>query len=696
MKSKCITIFILISSTLLRPVYAQEDYNDTARINRLIALSVRHMQQENQDSAYHYQELACLAAEKGNYIRGIALAQLTRARIERNLADNFPAAEAYCRLSIEMFQSINDYEHLAHATDILWHSLLSQSKYEQAKYYILEKSRSCELENDSLCIADMSVFLGNIHLQRGEFDSCFLYAARAARYSPKAPLVLLGTLYRYIGDYSTALRFYNTAFQDELKKVKNEHDCDIWTTTEIAELHAIQQQYDSAMNYYGLLDTLGMAPKDLRVFNTSMGEVLLHQEKYPEALEKFTSALPLHIQRNDRSQVTRTHLGIANCYFGLSRHTAAANHALQAIEISKVTNAKQSVMQAYSILAQTYDRMGEKQLANFYFRNYAEVKDVVAYNFLEGKLAALHYEQELEKLTQQKLIMHQNLQINTQQLSQARLTRNVLIAGIAFTVLLTGIFIRNIALSRRQLRNNLKIQRLESNRAHIEMQRKYAELEMAALRAQMNPHFIFNCLNAINHFILNNDADLASEYLTKFSRLIRLVLNGSSSKHVLLSDELLTLKTYIELEQLRFKKQLEFILNTGDIETDTVLIPPMLIQPFAENAIWHGLMLSDRPALLTITINQEKETLMCSIEDNGIGRARSQELKDKSNSYKKSMGINIIESRLKLLYSTESESPLVNIMDIYDNSGVAAGTIVTLKIPLQYIDAPVMATNSAT
>src|SRR5688500_6373550 len=182
-----------------------------------------------------------------------------------------------------------------------------KSKYEEAKVYIDQKYQVCEQRRDSSCMADMCMYLGNIHLQQGDFDLCFDYVSKSALLGKgKMRLQLLGTLYRYIGDYPTALDYYRKAFAVEMKKVINEHDCDIWTTTEFAELYAIVGEYDSARMYYKILDTTLMTDKDLRIYHTSIGEVYLLSKDYTKAIENFKSAIVHHLKRNDRSQVIRT------------------------------------------------------------------------------------------------------------------------------------------------------------------------------------------------------------------------------------------------------------------------------------------------------------------------------------------------------------------------------------------------------
>ena len=211
-----------------------------------------------------------------------------------------------------------------------------------------------------------------------------------------------------------------------------------------------------------------------------------------------------------------------------------------------------------------------------------------------------------------------------------------------------------------------------------------SELEMKALRAQINPHFIFNCMNSINQMILEKEEQKASSYLTKLSKLIRLILEHVDEPDVTLKDELSMLETYIMLESLRFNGKIDYQLNIGpDIDTENTFLPAMVLQPFVENAIWHGLMPKKEKGagLITITIEQEKGKLRCLIEDNGVGREKSLQLQQKSVFKRKSLGVKITEERLKLI-SKEVKQQLVRIIDLKDALGHALGTRVEVNIPL--------------
>ena len=235
----------------------------------------------------------------------------------------------------------------------------------------------------------------------------------------------------------------------------------------------------------------------------------------------------------------------------------------------------------------------------------------------------------------------------------------------------------------------LRIRKIRSDeKLKTEFNRQLAEVKMKALRAQMNPHFIFNCLNSINKFILENDTEKASRYLSKFSKLIRMILENSEQPLISLHSEVEMLEAYLEMETNRFKTKFEYEisldekLNVSDIE-----IPPMLIQPYVENAIWHGLLPKNGKGELKISIRQtvdgvrKANYLLCIIRDNGIGRAKAKELKEKKILTQKSMGMKVTQERMYLLSVTKNKSPEIKITDLSEN-GTASGTQVELKIPL--------------
>lgn len=229
--------------------------------------------------------------------------------------------------------------------------------------------------------------------------------------------------------------------------------------------------------------------------------------------------------------------------------------------------------------------------------------------------------------------------------------------------------------------------RIRSERQKVELKRAYdkriAELEMMAFRAQMNPHFLFNCLNSIKYFIIRKQTDQASDYLTKFGRLIRLILQNSALEVIPLSSEIEALKLYVELEMVRLDDRFHFEIEVDDaLETDFIEIPPLVIQPFVENAIWHGLLNREESGgKLKVSISRNDEKLHCLIEDNGIGRKKAAEIGTTSARSKRSMGLEITRKRLERMQNLSS-SNVIHITDLMDTHRNAVGTRVELEIPI--------------
>lgn len=224
----------------------------------------------------------------------------------------------------------------------------------------------------------------------------------------------------------------------------------------------------------------------------------------------------------------------------------------------------------------------------------------------------------------------------------------------------------------------------KEERLKSDYERRLADVEMSALRAQMNPHFIFNSLNSIEYYIISNDPEKASDYLNRFSRLIRLTLQNSKTTIVRLKDDLEGLQLYIELESLRFDNLFDYEVQVQQgMDLEKTMIPPLLIQPYVENAIWHGLMQKKgEKGMLSISISKRKNNLICYVEDNGIGREAADRLKSKSAMKRKSYGMKITSDRLDALNHLAGTKASVQIFDLKNDQGEAAGTRVELVIPL--------------
>ena len=215
-------------------------------------------------------------------------------------------------------------------------------------------------------------------------------------------------------------------------------------------------------------------------------------------------------------------------------------------------------------------------------------------------------------------------------------------------------------------------------------QKQINELKLTSLLSQMNPHFIFNALNSIKLYIINNESKNAAHYLNKFSKLIRRILEASNSKVISLQEELETIDLYMTIENIRFSNEINFDINVNEkINLNAIKVPPLILQPFLENALWHGLSSkkTDKSILLSI-FKKDKKFVEILIEDNGIGREASAKIKSEKSINRKSIGINLTKERLTNFVKNLKNDFSIIYEDLIDKNKAAIGTKVTLKIPL--------------
>jgi hypothetical protein len=248
----------------------------------------------------------------------------------------------------------------------------------------------------------------------------------------------------------------------------------------------------------------------------------------------------------------------------------------------------------------------------------------------------------------------------------------LLLTGIAVFILSAGIVYRI-----RQIK--------AKERVETESQVAMARNELKALRAQMNPHFVFNSLNSIQHFILTNKSVDAGKYLNKFARLMRVILNNSEKSLITIREELEYLQLYLDLEEMRFEGKFTTSVHVaGDIDIDYFEIPAMLLQPYVENAILHGLTPKQGGGgKLEISLRLRANTIICSITDNGIGREKAREMRQLSTRKDhRSLGMKITHDRLELINRLNGSQLSLTITDLYAEDGSPAGTRVDIFIPV--------------
>ena len=217
-----------------------------------------------------------------------------------------------------------------------------------------------------------------------------------------------------------------------------------------------------------------------------------------------------------------------------------------------------------------------------------------------------------------------------------------------------------------------------------QLQYQLSEVEMKALRSQMNPHFIFNCMNSIYNFMQRNETQQAGDYLIKFSNLIRLILENSMHREVALKDDLKALELYIQMEQLRMNYKFDYAIEVSkDIDIENVLVPPMIIQPFIENSIWHGLNNKPAKGKLNIKITQQDNLLHYCIEDDGIENKESVIADELKSNKKSSLGMLLTQERIDVMNKMKKSKAGFTIADILDDQNNYKGKRVELKFDFE-------------
>jgi sensor histidine kinase YesM len=216
----------------------------------------------------------------------------------------------------------------------------------------------------------------------------------------------------------------------------------------------------------------------------------------------------------------------------------------------------------------------------------------------------------------------------------------------------------------------------------IQYQLKMTELEAKALRAQMNPHFIFNCLNSIKALIQEDQKQKSVTYLTTFSKLIRTLFNNADKKEITLYDEIETCKLYLQLEAMRFDAKFSYAVNVDDmLDLKSILVPALIVQPFIENAIWHGIVPRGGGGIVSLSVLKNNGDVDIVIDDDGIGREASQQNKSASNIGHQSKGVNLTQSRLELDNLLQQRKAILKTIDKEDSVAKNVGTKVIIKLP---------------
>ncbi|MFT3933908.1 MAG: tetratricopeptide repeat protein [Chitinophagaceae bacterium] len=619
--------------------------NDTAAIKTLYLLGVSYAVNDSAQAVTYANQLKQLA-EKQQWQKGIGLYNLLMAKVYRNLGDNNVCLE-YGRKAYLIFNNTSEKKYTAVALVFMANS------YQATGFY------TKSIENN---IAALSIY-------EGMKDAHGI----ALGYNN------IGVDYFYLHQYDKAVENYRKALvlrEKEGDKFGIGSDLD-----NIALVYLDQKRYDSA-NWYNqqgikmfeeVNDKLGLG----RIY-ANRGEILMKLYDATAAYAYYFKSLGIDEKLGIDDGLSTGYGSVGDIYLTLASDSAdkyvkapfmkkdrkvlldsAAFYTQKALVFADKAADISSLMNNNQQLATIEEQRNHYQSALTAHKKYTLYKDSIFNDENRQKIAGM----ESEHLTQTK--DHEIALQAAETKRQALLKKVILIAAIAVVLFICGLVL------------------VYNRRKKAGFDKEVMEVEMKALRAQMNPHFISNALHSINKYVMENDKKNASGYLTKFASLMRLILENSRSKEVPLEQDLHALELYLQLELLRFNNSFSYKIEVDPlIDQENTLVPPMLLQPFAENAILHGLHNKEN-GIVSIKVSKLNDMISCVIEDNGHGNINTVSAAHAEDPAHKSFGRKIINERLSIINRLKKAKASVNILQLKDASNKPGGIRVELLLPFE-------------
>ena len=420
------------------------------------------------------------------------------------------------------------------------------------------------------------------------------------------------------------------------------------------------KNYKRSLHYNNQIDSdVGRA-----ICYNSIGQVFIKQNKYADAKTIIEQSLKKAKKINDPFYISSSYINLGWAEMKMGSYNSAEDNLQKGLSIAKKYSLKSAIVEASLRLSELYDIRGNYKEAMSLYKNAIALEKTI---FNERNMqyvsdVIIQYENEAKNM-EIKALSSENESV------KLKLERNQQI----FWFLILGLLVIAglvLAFNRNQ---------------QLKQEKQILTLEQDMLRSQMNPHFIFNSLNSIKLYIINNEKENAVYYLNKFSKLIRKILMASTEKEMTLEDELDTMKLYMNIENIRFSNEIDFqIVVDPSINTTNIRVPSLILQPFLENALWHGLSSKENNKEIQLNVDKPNNDYICiTIIDNGIGREKSSIINRNKTLKRKSVGIAITKARLANFSKAFTNDYKIDIEDLYDSKGRPIGTKVIVHIPIR-------------
>ncbi len=533
-------------------------------------------------------------------------------------------------------------------------------QYSEAKKTYFQCIELCSELQDTSNLINTYGNLSNTYNLLGDFDSAVFYMNKTSDLLKQINDIRrlgivygsLGNMYDYAEQYDQALEYYQKAMEI-FRHTKDSANLSI-AILNSGIIYAHINKLDTAEYYINtalkLFKRYNNTMNTARAYGT-LGAIYDKRNNLPQSLEYQQKALDLYYKINNTNGIILSVFAISDILIKQGKFTNSRDSLLKIYKLATQTQSIYQLERVSFALKACYDSLGDYHNAYLWSNNYNQFHDSIFNIENTEKLKELQVKYEVEK---------QQHNIDNLRLRQKRfkiLTFSLIIIILLATILFIMAF----------------------NRQKIKNQVKTLEIEQKMLRMQMNSHFIFNSLSIIQNFILSSDIQKANNYLSDFAKLMRNLLYFSREKLINLDDEINTLKLYIEFQKVRFNNKFDYSFVVDEnIDIENTLIPPLIIQPFVENAIEHGLSKKDGHGHLEINFSTNNNLLKISILDNGIGIETSKSNKPKTKH--KSLAIEITRERIKTLLPKKHRKNFFTIIDRKHEN--AQGTRVTFLLPL--------------
>lgn len=643
---------------------------DSNQVNTLSNLS-KILAESKPDQGLQYATQGIALSRKIGYRRGenkcfntlgLAFLQLVK----------YDTARVCFEKHLEISHELGDSLGIAEACDNMSILDIHQGRIEKA---LESRKRAIEIyvsldEKDLL--ASGYTWIGNIYKEKGEYDKALdnyfgsikLYQELKNEDDIAYPLLNISSVYRYLKQYVEAKEYVNEA-KTKFIKMNNRKGTGV-SLYRLALIYFEEKDYQNAIKYYTEAKGLFEETKDTYftfIVDQALGICYHDMGNIKIALEYAENELRTAQQIGDVASISATFQNISILYSDRGDYSRALQYMHSAEKITNGLKDKKTLLNLSANFIDLYSRANKPDSVAIYFKKYQTLSDTIFNEQNSRSIAELQTKYETEKKDREILALN----LETQK-------KKSVIWAISSGAVLLLVF----------LLSGFVVFRNKKKREQAVLSLMVSESDRKALRAQLNPHFIFNCIHTINELLNELKINESKTCLDQFSTLTRSVLENSEKREIPLSAELETLRLYMNLENMRFTKpfQYEFVIESG-IDPETTLVPPLILQPFVENSIKHGFRDRGKVCHIKIEIRIENGFLVCDIEDNGIGRTESMRMKPISGFKKESLGIKLTEERLELISAAKRVKSCFLIDDLKDAADKPAGTLVKIYLPFE-------------